>query len=117
MDRILIERILGNRAHLYLKETINHFFKSNPDSKLVRISIKDFNMKLRYCNKVLTAGEQIFKCDCRKDKEQLLLIKLQIDLYLYSYAKSHENPKDLEWKEIAEYYRHKQYDQILILKT
>ena len=72
-------------------------------------------MKLRHCNKVLTAGEQIFKCDCQTDKEQLLLVKLQIDLYLYSYAKSHTDPKDLEWKEIANYYRIKLYDQILIL--
>jgi hypothetical protein len=115
MDKILIERILGNRAHLYLKETINHFFKSDPCNELVRIPIKEFNKKLYYCNKVLTAGEQIFKRDCQKDKEQLLLIKLQIDLYLYSYAKHHIDPEDLEWKEIADYYRTKLYNQILIL--
>ena len=115
MDKILIERILGNRAHLYLKETVEHFFKSDPYHELVKIPINEFNKKLRYCNKVLTAREQIFKCNCQKDKDQLLLIKLQIDLYLYSYAKTHTNPEDLEWKEIANYYRTKLYDQILIL--
>ena len=115
MDKILIERILDNKVHVHLKQTIEHVFESDPWHKLVKIPITTFNRKLLYCNKVLTAGEQIFKLDCQNDKNQLLLIKLQIDLYLYSFVKSHTNPEDLEWKEIANYYRTKLYNQILIL--
>jgi hypothetical protein len=115
MDKVLTTHLLGNRVHPKLKETIKYFFRTNPDEELRKFYSDELNKKLKYCNKLLIAGEQIFKQDCRKDKEQLLLIKLQIELYLYSYDRTHSNPDDLQWQLIVDYYKDKFCNQLRIL--